>query len=184
LSTTIFGCVFGGLHYIKIGWPDWGTIPIRPSNRIKPTTNQTSMKRPPFIKTEGVNPESSEIAFVRQLQRFRELFFGQCMNTPLGPTIAPPKTVLSFAEDLMLCPTEEAALVRMQRDREAARGCYIIAGDVASAACVGRALILIPVGQNETPFCLLGAVVLLRTQTAIEKSGDHWLGPEFQALGY
>jgi hypothetical protein len=60
----------------------------------------------------------------------------------------------------------------------------VIAGDVASAACVGRALILIPVGQNETPFCLLGAVVLLRAKTAIEKFGHHWLGPEFRALGY
>jgi hypothetical protein len=129
-------------------------------------------------------PETSQKVFSRQLQRFRELFFGQCMSTPLGSKIASPSAVLSFAEDLMLCPTEEAALTRMQRDREAARGCYITANDAASAVYIGRALILIPVGQNETPFCRLGLVVRLRAQAAIEKYGDHWLGPEFRAFGY
>jgi hypothetical protein len=106
------------------------------------------------------------------------------MSTPLGPKIAPPSAVLSFAEDLMLCPAEEAAILRMQRDREAARGCYIIANDVGAAACTGRARILIPVGKIETPFCLLGLVVKLRAEEAMQKHGDHWLGPEFQKLGY
>lgn len=121
------------------------------------------------------NPASPEQAFDDQLQRFRELFVGQCTRTPLGPKIAPPSVVLSFAEDLMLCPTEESALVRMLRDREAARGCYIIAGDVGAAADAGRAQILIPVGSGETPFCLLGAVVRLRAQAAIDKHGDAWM---------
>jgi hypothetical protein len=128
-------------------------------------------------------PETPQQVFARQLQRFRELFFGQCMNTPLGPKIAPPSAVLSFAEDLMLCPTEEAALTRMQRDREAARGCYITANDVDAAAGAGRAQILIPVGSAETPFCLLGEVVRLRAQAAIEKYKDHWLGPDFRKFG-
>jgi hypothetical protein len=131
-----------------------------------------------------VNPETSEQAFSRQLRRFRELFWKQVMSTPVGPTIAPPSVVLSFAEDLMLCPTEEAALVRMQRDREAARGCCTIAEGVNSAACIGRARILMPTSPTETPFCLLGAVVRLRAQMAIEKYGDHWLGPEFRMFGY
>jgi hypothetical protein len=106
------------------------------------------------------------------------------MNTPLGPKMAAPKAVLSFAEDLILCPSEEAALVRIQRDREAARGCYIIANDAGSATCTGRARILIPVGSNETPFCLLGMVVKLRAEAAIAQYGDHWLGPEYSGLGY
>jgi hypothetical protein len=124
-----------------------------------------------------MNPETSGTAFVHQQRRFRELFW-QAMKQhgkPLGNKSAPPKTVLAFAEDLMLCPTEDAAQVRIERDLEAARGCYIISGDVASAACIGRALILIPTGQNETPFCLLGAVVLLRAEAAIQEHGDSWM---------
>jgi hypothetical protein len=101
---------------------------------------------------------------------------------PLGNAIASPKTVLSFAEDLMLCPTEDAAQVRIGRDLEAARGCHIISVDVASATDIGRAAILIPIGQNETPFCLLGAIVRLRAEAAIEKYGNHWLSPEFRSV--
>lgn len=126
------------------------------------------------LTNQIVNPEASHIAFDRQLQRFRELFWGQAMSTPLGPTIASPSAVLSFAEDLILCPTEEAALVRMRRDREAARGCYITANDVAFSTYAGRARILIPIGANETPFCLLATVVRLRAQDVIEKYGDFW----------
>jgi len=96
---------------------------------------------------------------------------------PLGTTIASPKTVLSFAEELMLCPSEESAITRMRRDLEAARGVYIVAGDVASAADIGHAQILIPTGPNETPFCLLAAVVCERAQVAIDKYGDSWDGP-------
>ena len=124
------------------------------------------------------------IVFSRQTRRSQELFqeeMGRC-GKPLGEKIDSPKTVLSFAEDLILCPTEAAVIIRLQRDREAARGVYVIAGDVASAADIGRALILIPVGPNETPFCLLAAIVTLRAQAAIEKYGDHWLGPEFRRL--
>jgi hypothetical protein len=134
--------------------------------------------------SEKPNPEASRLVFSRQTRRFQELFQAEMRRDPkpLGKRIASPAAVLSFAEDLMLCPTEEAALVRMQRDRESARGCYIIAGDVASATDIGCALILIPVGPNETPFCLLAAVVRLRAQGAIEKYGDHWLPLEFRAL--
>ncbi len=122
-----------------------------------------------------MNPETSQQVFVRQTRRFRELFFSQCMDSPLGSTIAKPSDVLSFAEGLMICPTEESALVHMKRDREAARGCSIISGDVVSAAEIGRVKILMTVGQNETPFCLLACVVRLRCQTAIEKNEDAWM---------
>lgn len=124
--------------------------------------------------TSSVNPEASQQAFSRQLRRFQELYRNEVL-VPLGSTLASPKAVLTFAEELMLCPTEDAVIIRLQRDREAARGVYVIAGDVASAACVGRARILIPFGPNETPFCLLAAVVCVRAQLAIEKHGDSWM---------
>lgn len=69
-------------------------------------------------------------------------------GTGLGPTIAKPSAVLSFAEDLMLCPTEESALIRIQRDLEAARGCQIIAGDVASEVGKRHAQISVPTGES------------------------------------
>jgi len=134
------------------------------------------MKRPPPGSSKNVTPEISLEVFGHQQARFRELFW-QAMKRhgkPLGNKSASPKTVLAFAEDLMLCPTEDAAQVRIERDLEAARGCYIISGDVASAAYRARAVILIPVGQNETPFCLLAAIVRLRCEAAIEKFGDAW----------
>lgn len=122
------------------------------------------------------NPPSPEQAFDGQLRRFRELFFHQCMSTPLGPRLALPSAVLSFAEALMLCPTEEAALTRMQRDREGARGAYIVAGDVGRAADIGRARILIPYRDDEAPFALLGHVVALRAQAALDQNRkDEWL---------
>ena len=123
-----------------------------------------------------MNPEIALEVFGRQHRKFQELFW-QAMKRhgkPLGPKSAPPKTVLAFAEDLMLCPTEDAARVRIERDLEAARGCYIVSGDVASAADRARAVILIPAGQNETPFCLLAAIVRLRCEAAVEKFGNAW----------
>lgn len=118
--------------------------------------------------------KSSDAAFGNQLQKFRKLFFGHCMKSPLGETLALPSAVLVFAEGLMLCPTEESALTHMQRDREGARGCYSIAGDVASEAYAGRAHILIPKGREETPFALLGQVVCLVVQATIDRHGDKW----------
>jgi len=137
------------------------------------------------VNQANIQPETPEQAFARQLRRFRELWNDEMRQRgPCGRTLASPKAVLSFAEDLILCPTEEAVKVRLQRDREAARGVYVTAGDVNSAACAGRARILIPIGPNETPFGLLAQIVILRAQMAIEKHGDHWLGPEFQKLGH
>jgi len=123
-----------------------------------------------------MNPETSRQAFARQTQRFQELFERALKHygKPLGRTLAPPKAVLSFAEDLMLCPTEDGALIRIERNLEAARGCYVTARDVASEAYLGRALILIPTSSNETPFCLLGAIVRLRAEAAIQQHGDSW----------
>jgi hypothetical protein len=123
-----------------------------------------------------VNSETSLEVFYRQQTGFRELFWRAMKQhgKPLGHTSAPPKTVLAFAEDLMLCPTEDAVRVRIERDLEAARGCHIVSGDVASAADRLRAAILIPVGQNETPFCLLAVIVRLRCEATIEKFGNAW----------
>jgi hypothetical protein len=96
---------------------------------------------------------------------------------PVGLRPARPKTVLSFAEDLMLCPTEESALSRIHRDREAARGFRVISGDLATAVGRGNATIAIPVHQDETPFCLVASVVRLRAQEALEEYQNAW-GPE------
>ena len=84
--------------------------------------------------TSSVNPEASQQAFSRQLRRFQELYRNEVL-VPLGSTLASPKAVLTFAEELMLCPTEDAVIIRLQRDREAARGVYVIAGDVACSLC-------------------------------------------------
>jgi len=122
-------------------------------------------------------PETPRQVFLRQFRRFRLLWFEDMKkNGPLGNKLASPKNVLSFAEDLILCPTEEAVKVLLQRDREAARGVYITAGDVNTEVGKGHVQVLIPVGPHETPFGLLGAVVRAQAQAAIEKYGGNWPG--------
>jgi hypothetical protein len=97
-----------------------------------------------------VNPEESRKAFLDQNRKLRTLIdtATSIRGTGFGPTIAKPSVVLSFAEDLMLCPTEESALIRMQRDPEAARGFQIIAGDVASEVGKRRVPISVPTGDR------------------------------------
>jgi hypothetical protein len=126
-----------------------------------------------------MNAQACYEAFDHQHRRYKELFWQEMKQhrKPLGNKLAAPKTVLSFAEDLMLCPTEDGVQARIARDLEAARGCYTIAGDVASEVYKLNAAILIQVGQNETPFCLFATVVRLRCEAAIEKFGDSWNPP-------
>jgi hypothetical protein len=125
-----------------------------------------------------IQPETPQQVFVRQTRRFRELFDAQ-MRSPLPGPLALPKTVLAFAEDLILCPTEEAVTIRIERDRQAARGCYVTANDVVSEIGRGNAQIAIPVGPSETPFCLLASVVIARVREAVAKHGDSWGSPPF-----
>lgn len=121
------------------------------------------------------NSETPEQAFSRQTRRFRELFQDEVSQRgPLGNKLASPKSVLSFAEDLMICPNEDAVKVRLQRDREAGRGVYVIAGDAVRAADIRRALAAIPFDRTDTPFCLLCEIVRARAQAAIDKHGDSW----------
>jgi hypothetical protein len=96
---------------------------------------------------------------------------------PLGNKLASPKTVLSFAENLILCPTEDAVIALLQRDREAARGAYAVAGDAHSAVCTGRAQVLIQPARGQTPFFLLAVIVRDYAKTILEKYGDVWPGP-------
>jgi hypothetical protein len=129
-------------------------------------------------KIQPAPPENFEAAFARQLREFRELFYQAMKEGPLGPKLASPKTVLSFAEDLMLCPTEDAAKALLQRDREGARGVYAIAGDAVRSGDAKRAQALIRTGPNQTPFFVLAAVVRLIANATIERyGGNHWPSP-------
>jgi hypothetical protein len=111
----------------------------------------------PLGQHPSSDPGASRKAFSRQTRRFRQLFLEALRQhgNSLGNTIASPKNVLSFAEDLIICPTEEAVTSLMRRDLEAARGVYIIAGDLDTSAGRGHVQFAIPVSQTETPFCLL-----------------------------
>jgi hypothetical protein len=130
-----------------------------------------------------MDSENSQQAFARQLQRFRGLFQDELRQRgPLGSTLASPHAVLSFAEDLMLCPNEAAVIVRLQRDREAARGVYVIAGDAARAHDIAHVLAAFQFGPNETPFCLLASVVRAHAQAMIAKRGNSWGPPPFPKL--
>ena len=112
--------------------------------------------------------------FRRQHRRFRELYTILSHPKAVGPKIAAPSSVLSFAEALLLCPTEDAVLARMQRDQEGARGYYIVANDVAALDATGRAVFAIPPTPCETPFGLLSEIVIVWSKTSLEKHADSW----------
>jgi hypothetical protein len=114
-------------------------------------------------------------AFVHQTERFEELLQTDPQKLYISSKLALPRTVLSFAEDLMLCQTEAAAASHIEQDREAARGCWIVADELASATGKERNQFSVSLGATQTPFRLLAAIAIARCQLAIERNGDSWV---------
>jgi hypothetical protein len=118
-------------------------------------------------KTEGT-------AFVHQTQRFSKLFEPEINNIPFWQIIAPPERVLAFAKGLTACLKEEDVKSYIQRDREAARGCLIVADDLACTTDKERAVFLVESHLEQTPFLTLAKLVIARCQLAIERYGNYW----------
>jgi hypothetical protein len=135
-------------------------------------------------KKLNVSSETPRKALDRQTRRLRDLFDKEMSRTaqPLGQTLARPETVLSFAEDLMLCPNEESALKLIQRDLEASRGLLLFSTATLVEVERGNARIEVSFGQNETPFCLVAGVARQRAQEAIADYEDSWFGPGFSIV--
>src|ERR1041385_1886269 len=64
-----------------------------------------------------MNSEELTAAFHSERARFRELFLREMKKRgePLPRSLGLPSGVLSFAEEIMICPSEESASVRMQQ---------------------------------------------------------------------
>lgn len=124
-------------------------------------------------------PEKPLETLIHQWGEFRKLFeqAKRLDPTPLGSKLLPSTIVLAFAEELMFCPTVEAVELRIQRDRQAARGCYVIAGDAASAVGRGNALFSAEVSANENSFHTLSRVVCLRDRSRLSRSGLNLQNP-------
>jgi hypothetical protein len=110
-------------------------------------------------------------SFVHQALRFEKLL-GHDRQFVCN-TFPPPKDVLSFAEKLMVCQTEEQAASRIGLDREAAKGCLEIAKTGVSAYEKENGIILT---ASQMPFAALSTVVIWSCRKHIAKTGrDQWV---------
>jgi len=113
--------------------------------------------------------------FRRQSRQFSRLVMGVRLQTdPYGAGLPTPARVLTFAEALLLCPTEDAVLAHIARDREAAELCRGHANDMASAFDIESAAIGLERSTYETPFYLLASVLVRRARLSVEQMDEKW----------
>jgi len=99
---------------------------------------------------------------------------GGLQTDPFGDTRPAPARVLSFAEALLLCPTEDAVQVHIARDRAAAELCRVHANDMASAFDIENAANGLERSMHETPFYLLASVLVRRARLSVEQMDEKW----------
>lgn len=89
-----------------------------------------------------------------------------------------PKRVLAFVEGLLLCRTEDEALIHIERALAEAGMFQRFAGDVARAADAESVLNAKEVSIEEGPFCLLAAMLLKSAKRSTEELDENWRRPD------
>jgi hypothetical protein len=113
--------------------------------------------------------------FRRQARQFSRLVMAAGSQTdPFGDNRPAPARVLAFAEALLLCPTEDAVLTHIARDRASAELCRIHANDSASAFDIEDAASKLERSTHETPFYLLASVLVRRARLSVEEMDEKW----------
>jgi len=119
----------------------------------------------------------NELPQIFRDQRLRFLFLleGETKKSPGSGGIEPlPSDVLSFAESLTACPTEEAVQSHIRRNPAKAQAFLAMSQSLAHAAEKGSAPILIPTVPNQTPFFVLSHCVSVWVQNGIDTIGNRW----------
>lgn len=113
--------------------------------------------------------------FRRQTRLFSRLVMvGGLQTDPFGEQRPTPAEVLSFAEELLVCPTEDAVLTHIGRDRRSAELCRVYAVDMASGFDIESAASGLERSTHETPFYLLASVLVHRARLSVEQMDEKW----------
>ena len=98
--------------------------------------------------------------FDHQREQFCKLLGEEVHKDPSGLSSPSATRALDFAEALIVCPSIEAAILRIARDLEGARSFLVVADKVVSLSSKSDDLVLRQRLTNAAPFYLLSAVVL------------------------
>jgi hypothetical protein len=93
---------------------------------------------------------------------------GGLQTDPYGDNRPAPARVLAFAEAFLICPTEDAVLTHIARDRAAAELCRVHANDMATGFDIEDATSGLERPMHETPFYLLASVLVQRARLSAE----------------
>jgi hypothetical protein len=119
--------------------------------------------------------ESNAQTFRRQCRLFSRLVMAVELRTdPFGEQLPAPKRVSSFAEALLVCPTEDAILTHIGRDRESAELCRGYANDMATGFDIESAAAGLERSMHETPLYLLASVLVRRARLSAEQMDEKW----------
>jgi hypothetical protein len=125
---------------------------------------------------QPIDPETFRRVFSTQLERYQKLFWEAMTRygKPLEGESPLLSVAITFVENLMLCPTEEAALTRMQQDLESARIVYIIGGDLGRSLDAAYAQFLIQASHDQTPFFELACAVRVKLMATLDEEGPNY----------
>jgi len=127
----------------------------------------------PALDTESLPP------FYRaQCEKYLSLLLLALKSAPMPPIpIEPlPNDVLSFAKELLNCPSTDALITRMQQSSEKARARAFLMAAVSLAFDVekGNVAIKVSAGSFPTPFYVLATLVIERMQLTLNQRGNRW----------
>ena len=115
------------------------------------------------------------IEFRHQCHEFSHLVMAVGLQTdPYGDNRPAPARVLAFAEALLLCPTVDAALTHIERDRASAELCRAHANDMATGFDIEDAASGLEQPMHETPFYLLASSLVQRARLSAEQMDETW----------
>ena len=115
--------------------------------------------------------EDSISSFRNQLSRFREIAESLKLDSDTG---AKPSDALSFAEWLMLCPSESSAIAHMQRDQKGAIAFLEIARILDEEFATRNAKPLNAPHPDQTPYYIVSSGVVEWLNSRKDYFPDMW----------